>query len=247
MNIISLGAGVQSTRLALGAGEGEFGPIVAGVFADTQAEPYWVYEQLAFIESKVSFPIYKVTAGNLAEDTLRGVNSTGQKFYPIPWRMENALGRRQCTREYKLKPIYEKCRELGASAKNPANLMIGISMDEIFRAKPARVKYVKNVWPLLDKRVYRLDCLQWMTDRGYPLPRKSACVFCPYHGNDEWRDIKTFDADGWRLAVKVDEAIRINGVKQYAHRDLVPLEDADLSKADQADMFNEACEGMCGV
>ena len=248
LNLISLGAGAQSTYLTLSAAKGVFGVIPdAAIFADTQAEPFWVYENLRFITQNVPFPVYRVTAGNLATDTLNGVNSTGQKFYSIPWRMENALGRRQCTREYKLKPIYQKIRELGATAKNPARLWVGISMEEAHRAKPARVKYVENVWPLLDHRIYRLDCLKWMADQGYPVPRKSACVFCPYHGNDEWRAVKEHDPDGWRLALKVDESIRVGGVKQYAHRDLVPLNHANLDKADQADLFGEECEGMCGV
>jgi hypothetical protein len=46
---------------------------------------------------------------------------------------------------------------------------------------------------------------------------------------------------------KGDKAIRLHGVDQFAHRDLVPLDQVDLSKSSQVDMFNEECEGMCGV
>jgi hypothetical protein len=248
IHVISLGAGVQSSTMALMAAHGEITTMPdCAVFADTQAEPWWVYASLDELEKQLPFPVYRVTAGNLASDVLNGVNSSGGDFQPVPWRMRNALGRRQCTREYKLAPLYKKIRELGATSKNPAKVWVGISVDESARAKPARVGYIKNVWPLLDKGLYRLDCIRWMTRHGYPAPRKSACVFCPYHGNDEWREVRDFDADGWSLALGVDDAIRSKGVEQYAHRDLVPLMRADLTKSTQADMWSEECEGMCGV
>lgn len=248
MNVISLGAGVQSSTMALMAAHGEITPMPdCAIFADTQAEPKHVYEWLDWLETKLPFPVHRVTAGSLTESALSGRNSTGQEFQPIPWHMDGALGRRQCTREYKLSPLYKKVRELGATSKTPVRMWVGISVDEIFRKKPARVKYVENVWPLLEKNMYRLDCLNWMKKHGYPKPSKSACVFCPYHGNEEWRDVKENDPRGWELAVEVDRAIRANGVKQYAHRTLVPLDQVDLSKSTQTDMWNEECEGMCGV
>lgn len=43
MRILSLGAGVQSSTIALMAERGETDPIDAAVFADTQAEPAGVY------------------------------------------------------------------------------------------------------------------------------------------------------------------------------------------------------------
>jgi hypothetical protein len=239
---------VQSSTMALMAAHGEITPMPdCAIFADTQAEPKHVYAWLDWLETKLPYPVYRVTGGNLAEDSLNGLNSTGQSFQPIPWHMQGSLGRRQCTREYKISPLYKKIRELGAAAKTPAKVWVGISVDEIFRKKPARVKYVENVWPLIEKNMYRLDCLTWMQKKGYPKPSKSACVFCPYHGNEEWREIKEKDADGWALAVKIDKAIRASGIEQFAHRSLVPLERVDLSKSSQADMWAEECEGMCGV
>tara|TARA_Y100000310_G_C20434133_1_gene692906 strand:+ start:47 stop:319 length:273 start_codon:yes stop_codon:yes gene_type:complete len=68
-HIISLGAGVQSSTMALMAAKGEITPMPDGaIFADTQWEPNHVYKWLDFIEKNVPFPIYRVTAGNLTED-----------------------------------------------------------------------------------------------------------------------------------------------------------------------------------
>jgi hypothetical protein len=52
----------------------------------------------------------------------------------------------------------------------------------------------------------------------------------------------------------VDKAIRNPGRglrgQQFMHRSCVPLDEVDLSTAadhGQVDMFNNECEGMCGV
>ena len=52
----------------------------------------------------------------------------------------------------------------------------------------------------------------------------------------------------------VDEAIRrpTNGIigQQFVHRSLIPLREVDFRTAEEAgqiDMFNNECEGMCGV
>jgi hypothetical protein len=250
MNIISLGAGVQSSTMALMAAHKEITPMPdCAIFADTQAEPKAVYEWLDWLEKQLPFPVYRVTAGNLADDSSQGINSKGQKFYVVPWYMNGSIGRRQCSAEYKVKPIYRKMREMGATFKNPFTVWIGISRDEAHRAKPARVKYAENIFPLLDKDMYRLSCLEWMEKKGYPKPPRSACSFCPYHSNAEFESIKLNDPEAWDVAVKVDNAIRSRGVMQYAHRSLVPLEFADLSAKDkdQINMFGNECEGMCGV
>ena len=45
IRVISLGAGVQSTTMALMAAQGEIGPMPdCAIFADTQGEPRKVYE-----------------------------------------------------------------------------------------------------------------------------------------------------------------------------------------------------------
>ena len=64
MNILSLGAGVQSSTMALMAAYGEIEPMPdCAIFADTAAEPKHVYDQLDFIQANVPFPVYRVMEG----------------------------------------------------------------------------------------------------------------------------------------------------------------------------------------
>lgn len=66
LRVLSLGAGVQSSALLLMADEGRFGddkPDVA-IFADTQCEPSYVYENLTKLRFAVGIEVQIVTAGN---------------------------------------------------------------------------------------------------------------------------------------------------------------------------------------
>ena len=56
--ILSLGAGVQSSTLALMAAAGEITPMPdIAIFADTGWESAVVYKWLAFLESVLPFPV----------------------------------------------------------------------------------------------------------------------------------------------------------------------------------------------
>jgi hypothetical protein len=133
---ISLGAGVQSTTMALMAAHGEITPMPdCAIFADTGWEPKAVYEHLAWLMSGVlPFPVFRVSGGNLRADILSRSNTTGGRFAAVPWFMQmpngdDAMGRRQCTKEYKLYPIRRKVREMlgGKTPKGGAEMWIGIS------------------------------------------------------------------------------------------------------------------------
>ena len=112
INVISLGAGVQSTVMALMAARGELPMPDCAIFADTQFEPSAVYTHLDWLETQLPFPVHRVTAGNIKTDTISGFNTTGQKFSVIPFFTKSGMGRRQCTREYKIAPIRRKISEL---------------------------------------------------------------------------------------------------------------------------------------
>lgn len=259
---LSLGAGVQSSTLALMIAHGEIEPVEAAIFADTGWEPRKVYEWLDWLEKQLPFPVYRVHHRNLREDTLRR-SVVKERIAAIPWHMrmpngDRAMGRRQCTMEYKIQPLTKKTRELiGLVPRQRAKgllceMLIGISTDEAMRMKPAKEAWKKHRWPLIELGMSRNDCLRWMERKGYPLPPKSSCIGCPFHNDDEWRAIKS-DPVAWADAIEVDAAIRSQpGIKgqQFMHRSCVPLSEVDLSTAadhGQIDMFNNECEGMCGV
>ena len=268
---ISLGAGVQSSTLDRMAALGEIpGPMVdASIFADTKSEPKWVYDQLDALERDHGdvIPIIRASRGNLSDDLRAGLNSTGQRFSPVPFWTESksggsSPGRRQCTREYKIDVVTTAIREfLGlvprqrAKGRVRVEQWIGISTDEAARAKPSRVPWIESRWPLLyDVPMRRSDCLEWNRERGFELPKPSACVFCPYRQPIEFARMRVEAPEVFEEACKVDDLIRSNGSKerpQYVLNRLIPLRDLppleELDGRDQIDLFDNECEGMCGV
>ena len=68
---LSLGAGVQSSTLALMYATGELTPMPeAAIFADTQAEPQSVYDWLDWLETQLPYEVHRVSKGNLADQNL---------------------------------------------------------------------------------------------------------------------------------------------------------------------------------
>lgn len=259
LRVISLGAGVQSTAMALMAAHGEIGPMPdCAIFADTGWEPKAVYRHLDWLTGVLPFPVHIVSGGNLRADALAKSNTTGGRFASIPWFIGNAngstgVGRRQCTKEYKLRPIQRKVVELlGGRPKGGAEMWVGISTDEAMRVRPSRVQYIVNRHPLIERRLNRNDCLRWMERNGYLEPPRSSCIGCPFHSAAEWRAVRD-DPEAWADAVAVDAAIRQQpGMRgeQFMHRSLQPLSEVDLSTAEdrgQLNLFLNECEGYCGV
>jgi hypothetical protein len=261
IRVLSLGAGVQSTTLALMAARGEIGPMPdCAIFADTGWEPKAVYRHLAWLVHELPFYVHCVSAGNIRQDAIAGGSARAGRFAAIPWFMTNpdgteGMGRRQCTTHYKIDPIRRKVRALlgGKTPKGGCEMWIGISTDEAMRMRPSRVQYIANRWPLIERGMSRADCLSWMESKGYPRPPKSSCIGCPFHSNTQWREIKA-DPQEWADAIEVDAAIRNQCHRgfvgqQFMHRARVPLDQVDLrSKAEkEADLFNNDCEGLCGV
>jgi hypothetical protein len=264
LNLISLGAGVQSSVMALMAKHGELGPMPDGaIFSDTGAEPDDVYDWLDWLEDQLPFPVYRVMhkegLTKALEDATRGATHIANPPFYTEKDGESGILRRKCTTDFKITPINKKVRELlGLKPKQRTSgemaiQWIGISLDEIQRMRESREKYTTHIFPLVEKRMRRGDCKEWMKRNDYPEPPRSACVYCPYHSNHEWRRLKEHDQNGWDEAVRIDKLVRsgVAGTNStlYIHKSGKPLEEVDLSTdVDRGQLtFLDECEGMCGV
>lgn len=258
LRVLSLGAGVQSSTVLLMSHVGDLPPLDHAIFADTGWEPKAVYEWLDFLESVVSVPIHRVSAGNIRTDALTLPERFARFVLPtfIRSKMGTAsMGKRQCTKNYKIIPIGRELRRLLAEAgqrRRPGAVeqWFGISLDEVGRMRSPRVRYVAHRYPLIDWRMTRWDCLRWMEAHGFPEPPRSACIGCPFHSDAEWRRMP---ADEFADAVAFDAAIRDSSPaagQVFLHRSLKPLPLVDLSTPEdhgQGDLFGNECEGLCGV
>lgn len=256
LRVLSLGAGVQSTTIALMAARGEIPAPDYAIFADTGDEPTAVYEHLDWLTQVLPFPIVSVDCGRSLKNALKA----GDDEARIPWHVgHGGLGGRQCTRNWKIRPIRRKIRELlgvgprGYIAPNSVESWIGISTDEIERVRPSGCRFIHNRHILIEARMSRQGCYKWLEERQYRRPPKSRCKYCPFQGNEGWRDLRespdewaeTIEFDGWLR--EPAQIARFRG-KMFLHSSRVPLAEADISPpVGGADMFGHECGGHCGV
>lgn len=237
---------------------GEFGDVPdVAIFADTGAEPAYVYAHLEWLEKQVApFEIIRCSAGNLRDDVLRSAKEKSRCSNP-PFFAASADGGmlfRNCTRDYKVRPLDRLTRSLMKErGHSRAEKWLGISLDEVQRMRDSQDKRFTNRYPLIEKRLSRNDCLAWMERNGFPRPPKSACTFCPYRSNQAWSEMKAKHPEDFADAVAVDAAIR-NGIggtntRLFVHSSMMPLGEIKftLEEHGQASLWGNECEGMCGV
>jgi hypothetical protein len=139
----------------------------------------------------------------------------------------------------------------------------GISADEVQRMKEPANRAVRYHYPLILhgsssdspliwKRpgITRADCVVWLKKNYDMVAPRSACIGCPFHGNEFWRHLKTTSPEEFKEAVKFDSQIRrANGLdgEAYIHKSLKPLDEADLGEAGNQIDFLDECDGLCGV
>lgn len=270
ISVLSFGGGVQSVTIAALCATGQYRMPDHIIFADPQWESKATYEYMShfnrWLMAKTGRSILRVTRGNLREDTL---NISLKRCAQMPFwtRDKQIFGRdgkgkkgilpRQCTDEYKITVVRNTLRRLYGVEKgkrwgnrDSVEMWLGISTDEAQRMKPSRVKYISNVYPLIELMMSRSNCYSWLERNGVPIPPKSSCIGCPFHSNEEWLDMKTNRPAEWEDAVTFDEAIRNLPHRKilsdcFLHKDGVPLREADLSKTLKRGFGNE-CRGFCG-
>jgi len=235
--VLSLGAGQQSTALALMSVENKLKgrfihdkvPIYdAIVFCDLGAEAYWVYEQVRFIEkacTAVGIPFYVLTEKNLYKDYL---NSFGIKrvvampFWSIGEDGKKAKMRRHCTIDYKINIIhkfvryslldYRKGQRTRPHDLEAHEMHLGFSYEESERRFSSYNPIFKNKYPLVDMKQTRADNYKYVYETWGFKTKGSACIMCPFHQNYFFHYLKHHDKAKYNDVVCFDNLI---GEKQH--------------------------------
>ena len=261
MKVISLGWGVQSWTLAAMAALGEIEADVA-IHADTRFEKAATYAFAAqwapWLES------HGLRVVTVSDEAQAAKVTTAATDMPAHTRHEktqaNGILRRQCTSRWKIQPIRrwitDELQRQGLRKKpGVVESLQGISLDEWQRMKDSDVQWIVNRYPLVEMKMTRGDCAQWLERHGLPTPPKSACVFCPFQSVRAWQELKRDGGLDWEIALQVDAQIRHvrPPYDLFVHSARVPLAEAVTIPEDsgfsQAAMFDgDGCEsGYCFV
>lgn len=205
MKILSCGAGMQSTALALMSAEnikkGIVHPLVpvydAIVFCDLNCEPMWVYDQVNFIASvcrQYGIPFY-ILESYIFEDQAQRIQNG--KYIKIPlWTMNRGKRgklRRSCTIDYKIEAIqcfvkyellgYKKYQRMNPADIGAHEMHIGFSSEERSRVFDSQHPMFINKFPLTDMGLERKDNYRYILEEWGLETKASACYICPYHKN----------------------------------------------------------------
>jgi hypothetical protein len=262
LRVLSLGLGVQSTRLAFAGALGEI-DVDFCVHSDTTYETESTYAYAKkWVPWLIDAGIPVITTKDIIE-TSSPLRDDGVQHVPVyNINKDGKVGqlKRQCTNNWKIKPNKRAIRAvmafLGINTRpGVIKQILGISKDEWSRASSSKDLYIDNVFPLLrqdpgakllPKTETRPDCVAWLKVHGFEVPTKSACYHCAYKKQKQWVEMKIENGPDWKNAVAFDEAIRNKAEKYgqlFIHRSAKPLVDAvktpDELGFSQGEMFTE--------
>lgn len=258
IHVLSYGAGTQSTALLLMALKGEINNVIPDyiIFSNTGWEPQKVYDWLTkigtYIKKEFNKEIIITSGGNIRDEIMKN-SKNGFISMPV-YTKDGGMGFRQCTREYKITPINKKIRELLGyqpykRVKEMVHIWKGISIDEYQRAKPMRDKWQTAEHPLIEVlEMDRQDCIEYVEREGLGTPPRSSCSGCPFNNKARWLEIRN-DPTSWADVVMMDRKLREVNPNTFLHNSKQPLEDVifDEKIENEIDLFNNECEGMCGL
>jgi len=258
---ISYGGGVQSTALLVLAAQREIDFPLA-IFANTGddsehpasiayvrdvAIPYAQQHGIELLEIQ-----RRTRDGNL--ESLYGRLTSESRSIGIPIRMNTsgAPGNRNCTIDFKIKPVAKELKRRGATKHDPAIVALGISVDEYQRMRSdSGIPHELLTYPLIDLRMDRAACIGVIERAGLPVPGKSSCWFCPYHSIANWRKQLQNEPDLFERSAQLEETLNERRAKLgkdpvWLTSRLIPLREA-VTENGQMDMFAPSCDigGYC--
>src|SRR3990170_330259 len=212
LRVLSWGMGVQSTTLAVMSALGDLPRLSVILSTDLGWERAATYQTADFYTTWLrerGLHVEIIHTGDIREKAAK------EHIHMPFWTSHGGPLQRQCTQHFKIRPIRRRIRELlGFHASKPptpppgaAEMWIGFSWDEMGRMKKSSVAYITNRFPLIEMRMTRQQCEEYLHARDLPIPVKTACIGCPYRTAAEYLEMP---AGELAQAVSFDEANRQN-------------------------------------
>ena len=262
--VLSWGCGAPSTTLGVLSALGELEPLDLIITSDTGWERQATYDARDWYAAwfrERGIRVELIDGGDVR------LGDSGSYHVPF-WTETGGPLRRQCTREYKIRPIRRKVREIlgylpskpPAPAAGAVEQWLGYTWDEVGRMRENDVAFQVNRYPLIEKRMTRDDCVRFLASHDLPVPVKSACVFCPFRRASEYLEMQRDAPEEWMVAVEFDEENRDNAYadrgsnadRLYIYKSRMvptPLKDANLvadaERERNKQMMLPMCDGPC--
>lgn len=168
---LSFGAGVNSVAMLLLLIDEE--EDFETVFVNQGGEHPETYQYLDYLK-KQNFTITEI------KPFYQNCNSLLEycnKHKMVPIRMN-----RWCSYRFKVEPFLKYISK-------PCVNFVGIAFDERHRAKQLKDTRIKNVFPLIERKITRKKCIEIIKNHNLDIPPKSGCWFCPFQNQKQVREL----------------------------------------------------------
>ena len=221
--IASFGCGVDSVAMVLL--KSDYDEII---FADTGSEMPQTYAYLDYFEKKSGLKITKVKSkhGNIYDYYF------GKKAQPT-------IFMRDCTGKFKVSVIRHYLREKFGK-KETFEMNLGIDYSEFHRMRESDRKYIKNKYPLVDQKLTRDELKEIIISKGYELPTKSGCFFCPFNNKKRWIDLRNNHLDLFEKSQELEKRAmyKENGDRKWNIQPLITIKGKDSQTLFECGCFN---------
>ena len=222
------------------------------VYIREHAEPFAARHGIALHRIK------RVRRDGSSPTVLEFAEHPERRSFTIPVRSgaSGAMMGRQCTYDWKILVVIKWLRAHGAGKRNPAMTALGISTDEMHRARTRSTHACQVLdYPLLRLRLSRAYCRQIIADAGLPIPPKSSCWFCPFQSRTQWQRLRDEQPELFNRAVLLEQRLQAkaaltgHGRQVWLSNKLIPLAMATSAPPDTERLDHiaeDACEsGYC--
>lgn len=230
MKILSCGAGMQSTALALMSCENKVKGMIhtlvpiydAIIFCDLGKEPPWVYDQVKFIMNacdEVKIPFY-ILGTHLFDDYVDNFGKSrvvSIPFWTIDENGKKGKMMRNCTLDYKINVMqkfvrlnlleYKKGQRTKLEDMKAHEMHLGFSIEEKHRCKENPHKMFVNKFPLCDMNLERKDNFAYIKDIWGLETKASACNICPFHRNYFFKHLKENHLKDYKDVLILDQIL----------------------------------------
>lgn len=217
--ILHLGMGLDSVSILCAMHQMGLRPDFI-IFADTDGEWPETYSYknnvLAPWLEKVGFPAIATVRRGEEIDPKRSLyfGSLQDEIERTRTLPSMAYGMHKCSLKFKISPINKHlrrqlwCKGQWAQKKRITKV-IGFNVDEPHRAKPEfgdakEASQFVPYYPLFQWGLNREDEARIVTESGLPVPKKSACFFCPNATDAEWTRLRKDHPDLFQTCLGIE-------------------------------------------
>ncbi len=230
--VLSLGGGVNSTALLLAMCRKHMPPDLV-LFADTGGERPETYHHVEHVwhwceEREIEFRL--VTNGGRGQGATLEENCLKRKELP-----SLAYGFKGCSVKWKRQPMDRFVREWEPAVECWATggkviRYIGIDAGESHRAVLTEDDKFVYQYPLVDWQMGRQECIEEIKSKGWPVPPKSSCFYCPAMRRSEILNLQLQHPDLLDRAIAIEanaETHTVAGLgRNWRWADFIRQEDA---------------------